>query len=167
MLLPKTVLGALAASALVIAGCTPAKVEPVENGNTNTTPVADTNTNTVPGTNTNAPADGPAMGEVKEFTMTSFYELVDGKPKPQFSLREISVKKGDKVRIKVTNTKGDHDFRLDEFNVNAVTPLNEEVMIEFTADKAGDFVYYCGKPNHRALGQWGTLKVADVAVIGE
>lgn len=158
MLLRKTVLGAIATLALIVAGCTPAKVEPVDTGNTNTTPVVNANTNAT---------SGPAMGEVKELTMTSFYELVDGKPKPQFSLREMIVRKGDKVRIKVTNTKGDHDFRLDEFNVNVATPLNEEVVVEFTADKAGDFVYYCGKPNHRTLGQWGTLKVTDAAALGE
>ena len=93
--------------------------------------------------------------------MTSFYELVDNQPKPQFSVTEISVKKGDKVRIKVTNTKGDHDFKLDEFNIYKETPLNQEVVIEFTADKAGEFIYYCNKPNHRTLGQWGTLKVTE------
>ena len=104
-------------------------------------------------TNTNA--------EVKEFTMTSFYELVDNQPKPQFSLKEITVKKGDRVRIKVTNTRGDHDFKVDEYDIYEPTPLNQEVVIEFTADKAGEFVYYCAKPNHRALGQWGTLRVTE------
>lgn len=54
-------------------------------------------------------------GEVKEFSMTSFYEMVDNKPKPQFSVREMQVKKGDKIRIKATNTKGMHDFVIDEF----------------------------------------------------
>lgn|SRR3989338_5182585 len=102
-----------------------------------------------------------ASGEVKEFTLTSFYEMVDGKPKPQFSLSEMRVKKGDTVRIKVTNTKGMHDFVIDEFGVAKETPLNQEVAIEFTAGKAGNFVYYCSKPNHRMLGQWGTLVVEE------
>ncbi len=100
-------------------------------------------------------------GEVREFSMTSFYEMVDDKPKPQFSVRGMQVKKGDKVRIKVTNTKGVHDFVIDEFNVRAETPLNQEVVVEFVADKAGEFAYYCSKPNHRELGQWGTLKVVE------
>lgn len=98
---------------------------------------------------------------VKEFAMTSFYEMKDGKPAPQFSLKEITVNKGDRVRIKVTNTKGAHDFTLNEYNIFKETPLNEEVTIEFTADKAGEFVYYCAKMNHRELGQWGTLKVLE------
>ena len=52
--------------------------------------------------------------EVKEFKMDSFYEIVDGQTKPQYSLKEITVKKGDTVRIIVTVTKGNHDFVIDE-----------------------------------------------------
>ena len=95
----------------------------------------------------------------KEFTLTSFFEMKDGKPAPQFSLKEIRVKKGDAVRLKVTNTKGMHDFVIDEYGIAKETPLNQEVIVEFTADMAGNFIYYCSKPNHRNLGQWGTLVV--------
>lgn len=96
---------------------------------------------------------------VKEFSMTSFYEMVDGQPKPQYSLKEMTVNQGDKVRVKVMVTKGAHNFNLDEFNVKADTPLNQEVTVEFTADKAGEFIYYCSMPGHRQNGHWGTLKV--------
>jgi len=122
-----------------------------------------TNTDVNANINVNTDTDDKTQDtvEVKEFTMTSFYELVDNQPKPQFSIKEITVKKGDKVRIKVTNTKGGHDFKLDEYNIFRPTPLNEEVIIEFTADKIGDFVYYCNQPNHRSLGHWGTLRVTE------
>lgn len=96
---------------------------------------------------------------VKEFKMTSFTEMVDGEPKPHFSVNEIVVNKGDKVRIKITDTSGMHDFKIDEFGVYTNTPLNQEVFVEFIADKSGSFVYYCTKPGHRANGQWGTIKV--------
>ncbi len=96
---------------------------------------------------------------VKEFVMESFVEMVDGKPKPQYSLKEIVVNKGDLVRIKITVTKGMHDFKIDEFNMYADTPLNQEVIVEFVADKAGSFEYYCTKPGHRQNGHWGTLRV--------
>lgn len=99
---------------------------------------------------------------IKEFTMTSFVEFADGKPKPQFSLKEITVNRGDLVRIKITVTSGMHDFKIDEFNVYADTKeLNKEYVVEFTADKSGEFVYYCTKPGHRANGHWGTLKVIE------
>lgn len=98
---------------------------------------------------------------VKEFTMTSFVDFVDGKPKPQFSLKEMTVNKGDLVRIKITVTKGMHDFKIDEYNIYADTQLDKEAVIEFTADKTGEFIYYCTKPGHRQNGQWGTLKVVE------
>ena len=78
-----------------------------------------------------------------------------------FSVKEISVKKGDKVRIIVTNIKGTHDFNIDEFSVHKETPEGEKTSIEFTADKVGSFKYYCSMPNHRQMGQEGTLNVAE------
>ena len=98
---------------------------------------------------------------VKEFSMTSFTDMVGGEPKPQFSLKEITVNKGDRVRIKITEVSGVHNFNIDEFGVYTETPLNKESVVEFVADKSGSFVYYCSKPGHRANGHWGTLKVLD------
>lgn len=97
------------------------------------------------------------QGDIKEFSMTSYY---DEKGK-WFSLKEMTVKKGDKVRVKVTNTKGTHDFAIDEYGIKKMTPLNEEVVIEFTADKTGEFAYYCSVPGHRQGGQEGKLIVTE------
>lgn len=94
---------------------------------------------------------------VKEFSMTAYY---DAKGK-WYSLKEMSVKKGDLVRVKITNTAGMHDFTIDEFGIKKELPLNQEAVVEFTADKVGSFVYYCSKPGHRAGGQWGTLTVSE------
>lgn len=98
---------------------------------------------------------------IKEFSMTSWYEMKDGKASTNFSLKEIKVKKGETVRIKVTNTKGNHDFSLDEYGIKKLTPLDQEVTIEFKADKVGSFKYYCSMPNHRMMGQEGTLIVEE------
>lgn len=96
---------------------------------------------------------------VKEFEFDSFTEIIDGKYFPQFSTKEITVNKGDLVRLKITVTSGSHDFKIDEFDVYSETPTNETTVIEFVADQEGEFVYYCNKPGHRANGHWGTLKV--------
>jgi heme/copper-type cytochrome/quinol oxidase subunit 2 len=96
---------------------------------------------------------------IKEFSMDSFYIMENGKPHPQFSLNEITVNRGDRVRIQVNTINGTHNFNIDEFNVHADTPTGKITTIEFTADKQGDFVYYCSMPNHRANGHWATLKV--------
>ena len=97
------------------------------------------------------------VANVKEFSMTSYYDDTG----VWFSLKEMNVKKGDTVRIKVTNIKGTHDVTIDEYGIKEMTPLNKEVVIEFTADKVGEFIYYCSVPGHRAKGQWGTLRVTE------
>ncbi|MDO8742129.1 MAG: cupredoxin domain-containing protein [bacterium] len=97
---------------------------------------------------------------IKEFMMTSWMDkTADGKMSPHFSLSEMKVKKGDTVKITITNTAGTHDFTLDEFGIRKDTPLNQPVTVEFVADKAGTFEYYCSKYNHRQLGQRGNLIV--------
>jgi heme/copper-type cytochrome/quinol oxidase subunit 2 len=108
-----------------------------------------------------APTPPGAGTAVKEFALKSWMDKIDGKMAAHFSLPEIVVKKGDKVRIKVTNTAGTHNFVIDEYGIDKETPLNQETVIEFTADKAGEFEYYCAKYNHRSLGQRGTLKVIE------
>lgn len=98
---------------------------------------------------------------IKEFSMESFVEFVDGKPKPQFSVKEIVINRGDLIRIKVATISGNHNFKIDEFDIYADTPVGQEITVEFTADKAGEFVYYCSQPGHRQAGHWGMLIVAE------
>ncbi len=115
-------------------------------------PMSDkTNGNTAPQEKVSPETDRPA----KEFTTTAYYDETG----VWFSLKEIRVKKGDLVRVHATNTKGMHDFVIDEFGIKKELPMNEEVTFEFTADTTGEFVFYCSKPGHRAKGQWGTLIV--------
>ncbi len=49
----------------------------------------------------------------------------------------IQVSKGDRVRIEIENTDTLHGIRIPELNLKG----NE--VIEFTADKTGEFVWYC------------------------
>ena len=118
----------------------------------NKEPMSDkTNGNTAPQEKISPETDRPA----KEFSTTAYYDETG----VWFSLKEMRVKKGDLVRVHATNTKGMHDFVIDEFGIRKELPLNEEVTFEFTADKTGEFIFYCSKPGHRAKGQWGTLIV--------
>ena len=105
--------------------------------------------------------DVGGTGEVKEFNTDSFLVMENGKPHPQFSLKEITVKKGDKVKININPINGTHNFNVDEFNVHAETPTGEVTTVEFVADKAGEFIYYCSMPGHRANGHWGTIKIVE------
>lgn len=89
---------------------------------------------------------------VKSFT-------VEGTPFA-FSLNEIRVNQGDKVKITFVNKEGLHDFVLDEFGVKTQrigAGLSETV--EFTADKKGTFEYYCSVGQHRQQGMKGNFIV--------
>jgi plastocyanin len=91
-------------------------------------------------------------GQVRSFTVTAGNFA--------FSEKTLSVKQGDIVRLTFKNTEGTHDWRLDEFNAKTDT-LNagKEQTIEFVADKAGSFEYYCSVGNHRQMGMTGMLVV--------
>jgi plastocyanin len=77
-----------------------------------------------------------------------------------FSLSEIKVKKGDRVRIIFKNENGFHDFVLDEFKAaTKKLEANKSETVEFLADKSGRFEYYCSVGSHRANGMKGVLVV--------
>ncbi|MEX2052299.1 MAG: cupredoxin domain-containing protein [Candidatus Paceibacterota bacterium] len=72
----------------------------------------------------------------------------------------LTVKKGDLVRINFKNENGQHDFVIDGLDVRtSIIKTGEEQTIEFTADKPGNFEFYCSVGEHKALGMVGTLKV--------
>lgn len=109
--------------------------------------------------NGNMVAEVEESGEVKEFYIESYTNVIDGEYIPRYSLDEIKVNKGDTVRIAINTTSGKHNFNLDQFGISEETPTGDVVVVEFVADKTGSFEYYCSMPNHRANGHWGTLIV--------
>lgn len=99
-----------------------------------------------------ASSEPATESSVKEFTVTG--------SKFKFEPAQISVKKGDKVRVVFKNAEGMHDFIIDEFKAKTKQIKEKESeTIEFVADKAGSFEYYCSVGTHRALGMKGTLVV--------
>ena len=79
-----------------------------------------------------------------------------------FSPNTISVRTGQIVRIELTSRAGTHDWVVDEFNAaTAIAGVGRTVAVEFLADKAGEFEFYCSVYNHRAMGMVGTLIVED------
>lgn len=93
------------------------------------------------------------MGETKTFTVTADNFAYD--------VKEMRVKKGDKVRVVFKNAEGFHDWMIDEF-AGAKTAKHQaggEETVEFIADKTGTFEYYCSVGSHRAMGMKGNLIV--------
>jgi plastocyanin len=77
-----------------------------------------------------------------------------------FKPNVITVKKGDTVKITLTNKEGMHDFVIDEFNVKTKRiKAGETDTVTFVADKTGSFEYYCSVGTHRAMGMKGKLIV--------
>lgn len=77
-----------------------------------------------------------------------------------FDVKEIRVKKGEKIAINFTNTEGFHDLKIDEFSVaTKQIKAGETDNVSFTADKTGTFEYYCSVGQHRQNGMWGKLIV--------
>ncbi len=93
------------------------------------------------------------VGEVKEFAVDSF--------EMGFSLKTLTVKKGDTVKITLTNSgKYTHDWVVDEFSARTKVIKNGETdSITFVADKTGSFEYYCSVMTHRQQGMVGKLIV--------
>lgn len=84
---------------------------------------------------------------------------IEGKPF-EFSLKEIRVKEGERVRVNFTNTQGFHDWGIDEFRVRTKQlQAGQSETVEFIASKKGEFEYYCSVGTHRQMGVVGKLIV--------
>lgn len=81
----------------------------------------------------------------------------------QFDVKEIRVKKGETVNITLVNSDGRHDWVLDGYDdVRTKTLLSgEQDTVEFVADKAGTFEFYCSVESHRQMGMVGKLIVEE------
>lgn len=78
-----------------------------------------------------------------------------------WSPARIVVRQGQKVRLRILSADVTHGFQLLHFGVNAgAIKTGSAKVVEFTADRAGEFPFYCGvrcSPLHMAL--MGTLVV--------
>lgn len=84
-----------------------------------------------------------------------------------FSQQEIRVTEGDVVTINFESEEGYHDWVVDEFDA-ATDKVNagSNTSVTFTADKIGEYEYYCSVGNHRAQGMVGKLIVEAVREVG-
>ena len=67
--------------------------------------------------------------EIKEFTVKAF--------RFGYSPDIIEVNKGDKVKITIENTDTLHGMRIPDLSIRG------DEILEFTADKQGEFTWYC------------------------
>ena len=67
--------------------------------------------------------------EIKDFEVKAF--------RFGYSPETITVNKGDKIKIKINNTDTLHGMRIPELEIRG------DETLEFTADKTGEFDWYC------------------------
>lgn len=78
----------------------------------------------------------------------------------EFSEKEMRVNEGDVVKVVFTSESGFHDWVVDEFDAaTEQVQTGNATEVIFTADKAGEYEYYCSVGQHRAQGMVGTLIV--------
>ncbi|MDO8660958.1 MAG: cupredoxin domain-containing protein [Candidatus Woesearchaeota archaeon] len=61
----------------------------------------------------------------------------------EFLPSTIEVNKGDTVRLKIISGDTRHGITIQGYDIRKELPVNQEVVIEFLADKAGEFPFYC------------------------
>ncbi|QQG41476.1 MAG: cupredoxin domain-containing protein [Candidatus Woesebacteria bacterium] len=91
-------------------------------------------------------------GPVKEFTVNgSSYK---------FDPETIVVNKGDIVKITFKDNDGRHNLGIDGYNLSTkIIGSGSEAQLQFVADKAGSFEFYCSVGSHKSLGMTGTFVV--------
>ncbi len=77
-------------------------------------------------------------GVVKEFNVTAVqYEFLPG---------EIVVNKDDRVILHIKSADVTHGFAILDYDISEMLNPGEEVTVDFVADKAGEFTFFCSVP---------------------
>jgi plastocyanin len=125
-----------------------------ELGGASQVPAQTPETNDTPGVSVGATTSVSVGGAVKSFTVTG--------DNFKFDQKQMTVKKGDTVKVTFVNGSGFHDWVLPDFNAKTKQlQTGQQETVTFVADKAGSFEYYCSVGNHRAMGMKGTLTVTE------
>ncbi len=80
-----------------------------------------------------------------------------------FNPLSLSLNKGEKVRLTVTNNgRMQHDLVIEELNLGTeMLTRGESGVIEFTVPESGELTYFCSVSNHRALGMEGKITIKE------
>lgn len=102
---------------------------------------------------TEEPTETPSV-QLKEFDVEAKQFV--------FNPGTITVEKGDLVRLHITSDGVNHGIAIPDFGVSQQLPAGERITVEFTADKAGEFTFFCNVfcgSGHKSMT--GTLIVTE------
>jgi nitrosocyanin len=118
---------------------------------------ADTPAETAPGAEAEAPAGDAAQGGLSGKVVDGVRVVEVAARQFEFDPATIEVREGEQVRLDVTSQDVTHGFAIEELGIDEALPPHETKTIEFTADKAGTYVFrcsvYCGKGHNDMKGQ--------------
>ena len=78
----------------------------------------------------------------------------------EFTPATITVNEGDKVKLNIQSVDVTHGFSLSEFGVSERLTPGKTTIVEFTADKVGEYIFFCTVPCGRGhSGMRGKLVV--------
>ncbi len=100
------------------------------------------------------PQDTTEVDVVFEVDSRNFVFLIDGEENP-----DMIVNQGDRVRVEFTSSSGVHDWVVDAFGATEIISAGGSSFVEFVADQAGTFEYYCSVGSHRQQGMRGNFIV--------
>jgi len=93
-------------------------------------------------------------GIVREFTIIG--------QNYRFSPSEMRARKGETVRVIFKSSDMTHDWRIDELGLaTKILPAGQQETLEFVAEQAGEFEYYCSVGDHKTKGMIGKLIVEE------
>ena len=110
---------------------------------------------------TAVPTSAPESGATTTPSAVSGTEVTVEAGEFKLNPSEITVKKGEKVKLTFKNTgKFQHDYVISDLNVatKRIQPGEQET-VEFTPEEAGEFKFICSVGNHKEQGMVGTLTV--------
>jgi len=84
------------------------------------------------------------VSNVKEFDITA--------KRWDFTPSTITVKEGDKVKLNIKDIDVTHGFTLFEFGVSERLTPGKTTTVEFTADKKGEYTFFCSVPCGKGHG---------------
>lgn len=83
-----------------------------------------------------------------------------GAVKWAFTPSAITVKKGEKITLRLTSTDGRHGFAIPDLGINQDMPEGQIVSLDLPTDRAGTFAFRCSVPcgeGHREMT--GTISI--------
>ena len=83
--------------------------------------------------------------------------------KYSFTPNELTFTAEKPITVILTSVDGSHSFHVDELNVKSrEAKKGQSIVVEFSADKAGKYEFYCAHGSHKKKGMTGMLEITSV-----